>query len=192
MSTEHDFLGGSPQLKWLEEDLKSVDRDYTPWVVFSGHRPMYVDSTFSGDQFVGGYLREFVEPLLVKYGVDLALWGHHHSYQRTCPSLVNGTCTCGGGATGKDARRGPMHMVIGMAGYEMSTNIFPRMPSVFDVVDIKSYGFVKLDFRNATAMRTLFVANNDGDVADEYWLYKDGSGAHGQGHGCAKPTQPHA
>lgn len=32
------------QYDFLTEDLSSVDRSKTPWVVFAGHRPMYVNS----------------------------------------------------------------------------------------------------------------------------------------------------
>ena len=41
MSTEHDYRKGSRQYTWLEKDLKSVDRNKTPWLVLGGHRPMY-------------------------------------------------------------------------------------------------------------------------------------------------------
>jgi len=41
MSSEHDYREGSRQYKWLENDLKNVDRKKTPWVVLGGHRPMY-------------------------------------------------------------------------------------------------------------------------------------------------------
>lgn len=50
---------------------------------------MYVDSTGNesdwGDLPVSKSLRQHIEPLLIKYKVNLCLWGHHHSYQRTCP-----------------------------------------------------------------------------------------------------------
>lgn len=38
MNTEYDFSRGSPQYKFLEEDLASVDRTVTPWIIFGGHR----------------------------------------------------------------------------------------------------------------------------------------------------------
>ena len=47
-----------------------------------------------------------------KYKVDLALWGHHHSYQRTCP-VYQEKCTDGA----------PIHIVIGMGGQGLSTNV---------------------------------------------------------------------
>ena len=41
MSTEHDYSPDSRQYKWLEADLKKVDRKKTPWLIIGGHRAMY-------------------------------------------------------------------------------------------------------------------------------------------------------
>jgi len=49
-----------------------------------------------------------------KYKVDLALWGHHHSYQRTCKVYQE---QCVDGAT--------THIVIGMGGRDLSTDLIP-------------------------------------------------------------------
>jgi hypothetical protein len=40
MSSEHDWTRDSPQYKWIEEDLKKVDRNDTPWIVLTAHRMM--------------------------------------------------------------------------------------------------------------------------------------------------------
>jgi len=96
MSTEHDFRMGSEQYEYIRDTLTNkVDRSLTPWVIFTGHRPMYIDSTNNntgnGDQTVAEELRKHVEPLLLDAGgraVDLTLWGHHHSYQRMCSSFA--------------------------------------------------------------------------------------------------------
>lgn len=50
-STEHAFAPGSEQFAYLEEELLSpdrTDRKRTPWLVVVGHRPVYIDSNFSG------------------------------------------------------------------------------------------------------------------------------------------------
>ena len=47
MSTEHDFMPGSPQHAWIMKDLESINRTKTPWTIFGGHRPFYVDSTWN-------------------------------------------------------------------------------------------------------------------------------------------------
>merc|ERR1712166_1508383 len=87
-STEHDFASGSSQHAWLEETLASVDRKLTPWLVIAGHRPMYVDTAWPG---ADGPLRAALEAMFQKYKVDVAIWGHNHSYQRSC-SVNNMTC----------------------------------------------------------------------------------------------------
>jgi len=48
MSTEHDFTVGSDQYRWIESDLRDVNRSVTPWVIFGAHRAMYVNSNYAG------------------------------------------------------------------------------------------------------------------------------------------------
>ena len=86
MSTEHDYNYGSKQYQFIENDLKTVNREITPWIIFSGHRPVYVNSIecceFGSDVNVAENLQKHIEPLLHKYRVNLAFSGHHHSIQR--------------------------------------------------------------------------------------------------------------
>ena len=81
MSTEHFFDPTSPQYAFLEAHLRSVDRSVTPWLVFAGHRPMYIDSTnaspVSGDLTVAKLLRKNLEPMLVVSG-DCLCFRHNH------------------------------------------------------------------------------------------------------------------
>ena len=39
----------------LEEDMSSVDREVTPWVIFGGHRAMYVNSGYGGNKSSSTY-----------------------------------------------------------------------------------------------------------------------------------------
>ena len=59
------------QYKWLVQDLASVDRSKTPWVIAMSHRPMYSSavSTYQKN------LRAAFESLFLKNGVDLYLSG---------------------------------------------------------------------------------------------------------------------
>lgn len=59
------------QYKWLENDLKCLDREKTPWVVVMGHRPMYSTQVSSYQTNI----RNAFEALLLKYGVDAYLAG---------------------------------------------------------------------------------------------------------------------
>ena len=65
-----------------------------------GHRPTY--STDQGDATNGQRIRFLatVEPLFIKYGVDLYLGAHNHGYERTC-QVANYVCTPG------NDRKGP-------------------------------------------------------------------------------------
>jgi len=143
--------------------LASVDRSVTPWIIFSGHRPMYIDSTYrkepDGDQPVAKLLRQSVEPLLYKYKVDLALWGHHHSYQRNC-AVYKEVCTPG--AT--------TQVVIGMAGMGLTKNLEPSPPSWNVYLDDDEYGFTTIKTSEHT-LEMKFYANNN-DLRDQFTLTK--------------------
>lgn len=69
MSTEHDFSPDSTQYRWLEDDLKKVDRNLTPWVVLGGHRPMYNSVWYDSDYKVAVHMQKLFEDLLYKYKV---------------------------------------------------------------------------------------------------------------------------
>ena len=68
----------SKQYKWLLNDLKSINRTKTPWIILLGHRPMYSTdkSTDSGP------LQQYIEPLMLQFNIDLGIWGHMHCYER--------------------------------------------------------------------------------------------------------------
>eukprot|EP00731_Ephydatia_muelleri_P019794 Em0012g619a len=144
MSTEHRYDNGSAQLQYLDDHLSTVDRSKTPWLIFAGHRPMYIDSINwvepDGDQPVAIQLRSTVEPLLKKYQVDGAFWGHHHSYQRSCP-VFDRVCTEGG----------TVHIVVGTGGQSLSQNLEPIKPKWLDFYDIQHWGFSRFT-ANATTL----------------------------------------
>ena len=60
---------GSPQYLWIERDLQRAhaNRANVPWIMIQGHRPMY--NLIPGETSI----RKHIEPLLMKYKVDLAV-----------------------------------------------------------------------------------------------------------------------
>ena len=75
----------------MEEDLKTVNHD-KQWLVVTGHRPMYSSMDYATSELtMENHVRVNLESLFVKYGVDVAFWGHMHCYERTCP-VINGLC----------------------------------------------------------------------------------------------------
>jgi hypothetical protein len=67
------------QLTWLEEKLKG---DTAQWKVAFFHHPPYSSGGKHGSETS---LREVVEPLFVKYGVNAVFAGHEHFYERVKP-----------------------------------------------------------------------------------------------------------
>jgi hypothetical protein len=67
------------QLKWFEDKLKA---DTAKWKIAFFHHPPYSSGGKHGSSLG---LREVVEPLFVRYGVNVVLAGHEHFYERIKP-----------------------------------------------------------------------------------------------------------
>jgi predicted MPP superfamily phosphohydrolase len=67
------------QVEWLESELA---KDTSDWKVCFFHHPPYSSAKKHGSD---NQLREVVEPIFVKYGVDVVLTGHDHVYERIKP-----------------------------------------------------------------------------------------------------------
>jgi predicted phosphodiesterase len=80
------------QLQWLEDELaRSNDR----WKIAYFHHPLYSSGGRHGSEVD---LRTQVEPLLVRYGVDVVFAGHEHFYERLKPQNGIYYFTAGGSA----------------------------------------------------------------------------------------------
>eukprot|EP01026_Neomeris_dumetosa_P058141 TRINITY_DN5391_c0_g1_i3.p1 TRINITY_DN5391_c0_g1~~TRINITY_DN5391_c0_g1_i3.p1 ORF type:complete len:479 (-),score=44.89 TRINITY_DN5391_c0_g1_i3:439-1674(-) len=93
LSNYIDFTKGSPQYKWFEKELKSVDRSITPWLIVSFHAPYYC--TIYSHYKENECMRLELEDLMYKYSVDLVFSGHVHSYERTHPVYNYKVDPCG-------------------------------------------------------------------------------------------------
>jgi len=67
------------QVQWLEDEL---GRETAEWKIMFFHHPPYSSAKKHGSD---GQLREVVEPIFLKYGVDVVLTGHDHVYERIKP-----------------------------------------------------------------------------------------------------------
>ena len=67
------------QLQWLEKELTASGSD---WKIMFFHHPIYSSGGRHGSDTA---LRDQLEPLFLKYGVDLVLAGHEHFYERLKP-----------------------------------------------------------------------------------------------------------
>jgi 3',5'-cyclic AMP phosphodiesterase CpdA len=72
-------LVDAKQLAWIESALRQSQED---WKICYFHHPLYSDGRTHGSQVD---LRVVLEPLFVKYGVNVVLSGHDHVYERIKP-----------------------------------------------------------------------------------------------------------
>lgn len=68
------------QRAWLETQLKDAGKG--DWKICYFHHPLYSSAKFHGPALD---LRQLLEPLFIKYGVDVVLSGHDHVYERVHP-----------------------------------------------------------------------------------------------------------
>ena len=98
-------LPSSEQFNWLQNDLESVERNITPWLIVVMHCPWYSSNVnhYADQQTV--QMRESMEELFYKYNVNIVFNGHVHDYERTYPIFRNETDI-----------QGTVYITIGNAG----------------------------------------------------------------------------
>ena len=67
------------QLAWFEKELAGSKSD---WKIVYFHHPLYSSGATHGSDLG---LRKTLEPILLKYGVDIVFSGHDHFYERIKP-----------------------------------------------------------------------------------------------------------
>ena len=107
-------------------------------------------------------MQYYLENLLHKYQVDLAFWGHYHSYERTC-AVYEQICQ-------EEEGLGTTHVVVGSAGYALDTEGFWDFSwSRFREND---FGYGRVLVANRSALYFEWVRNKDKIVRDKVWLVK--------------------
>ena len=118
-----------PMLDWLERDLARTQKLWK--IVYFHHTPYDVRRGHDMEE-IG--VRERLLPILDRYGVQLVLAGHHHSYQRTVPVFAGNPVEAG---------RGTVYVTSGGAGALLySDNNHP-----FNVVGLAEYHYMRFDVR---------------------------------------------
>lgn len=170
LSSEHDYTTNSSMYNWLIEDLESVDRSKTPWLFLHIHRPLYCSVIAAGDNNVSVLLREYLEPVLADYNVDVVFAGHYHSYEITC-AVYNQTCRTEDLGDGNTKALAPVHIMVGSAGADVDTGNYSEVAwSEYAVMD---YGYGRVHVYNATHTQFEFVLNRDKAVTSSKWIISD-------------------
>jgi hypothetical protein len=139
----------SPQRAWLAEDLASVDRAVTPWVVVALHAPWYNSNAKHQGEAEPAATRDAFEALFLQGGVDLVLAGHVHAYERSA----------GGVFDGKRHACAPTYVVIGDGGNRegLATQWLEPAPE-WSAVREAAYGCVRACARAGCARLALRCA----------------------------------
>eukprot|EP00743_Colponemidia_sp_Colp-15_P003432 GILK01003706.1.p1 GENE.GILK01003706.1~~GILK01003706.1.p1 ORF type:complete len:883 (-),score=159.18 GILK01003706.1:160-2808(-) len=169
MSSEHNFFEDSEQYKWVARDLARVDRKVTPWLIFVGHRPMY---SSNGAGFSES-MQSVYEHLFEEYKVDLALWGHVHGYERTCPVLKNECVSKFDKDNVVVDPKGTVHVTIGMSGKELAGK-WDSHPK-WSEARILEFGYTRINTAGGKSLHFEFTKNHDRSVADQFSIVKSGS-----------------
>eukprot|EP00118_Oscarella_pearsei_P008592 m.45250 g.45250 ORF g.45250 m.45250 type:complete len:419 (+) comp33576_c0_seq3:37-1293(+) len=183
-SSEVYFTNGpiAEQLAFLEADLAeaNVNRDKQPWVIAFGHRPMYCSNLDDDDcTTMKSVVRHSLEPVMYKYGVDVIIEAHEHSYERLWP-VYNET------VTQKDYinPQAPVHIISGAAGcnegpFSLCLNpmLGPKGPwSAYRSWLPGLYGYGLLQAANATHLRWEQKMEFLGVSEDAIWIVQEKHG----------------
>ena len=130
------------QAKWLERELLASGTD---WKIPYFHHPLYTSATRGPNV----ELRNVLEPLFIKYGVDVVLTGHEHIYERTKPQKGIYYFVAGGSAKLRsgDIRKSDLtevgfdrdrsFMLMEVIGDELYFQAFSRLGATIDKGVIK-------------------------------------------------------
>jgi len=157
-----DHKVGSLQHDWLLEDLKTVDRSRTPWLIVAFHVPFYNTMKHHGTE-ESDPMRRAMEEIFYKNKVDIILDGHIHMYERTLP-MYNLTEDCAG----------PVHFMVGDGGNHEGPTCggFKGPQPSWSAYREFSYGHGLLTLKDADHASWKWHRNQDGEdmsnAADEF------------------------
>ena len=136
-----------------------MDRHVTPWLIVTGHRPLYFSENYKDDLIAAEQMRSDLEDLLGQHKVDLFVAGHNHAYERTC-RVYRSKCS---------RAEGIVHIVVGTAGMDMDQADLLNFEWSERVEFSFGYGRVTV---NRTDLLWEFVHNVDQHVSDSLHLKK--------------------
>jgi len=151
----------SMQYRWMESELKNVDRSVTPWVLAVMHVPIYNAFAIHQHDTQVEAAKQQLEPLFVKYSVNVVFSGHVHAYLRTCPV-----------AFGQVDPKGPLYITVGDSGEGVKgpfKNIEPE-PWV-ELRDGSMFGYGAFRIENSTTAIWNWTATGQGRYHNRAWGY---------------------
>ena len=184
-SYDVDRSVGGAMMTWLENDLAATNRE---WIIAFWHHPAYTKGSHdSDDESTLIQMRENGLPILEAGGVDLAFFGHSHSYERSylldghygnslslLPEMIldNGNGREDGDGIyikptfAQTAHEGAVYIVAGSSGKTSNSSL--DHPAMFE--SLVELGSVVLDIDGDRA--DVQFLNDNGTVRDYFTLLK--------------------
>mmetsp|Transcript_3373 Transcript_3373/g.5194 ORF Transcript_3373/g.5194 Transcript_3373/m.5194 type:complete len:627 (-) Transcript_3373:79-1959(-) len=164
LSSYSDTRKGSKQYNWLVEELESLDREETPWLVIMMHTQFYTTFKAHNDEEETVVMRGAMEELFLRYHVNLVFSGHDHAYMRSRP-MFEGRVVENGQA--------PIYMIVGEGGNreEHVKDYLNENPEEWvEVRDKSVYGFGTLEVINATSAQWIWNMGGSHGFQDDVWM----------------------
>jgi hypothetical protein len=185
LGTEEEYLDMSnvkaqEQLAFVKSDLeKASTNPNTDWIIPFYHRIMYAESGGLVDQYDHN-LVDVYHPIFEKYGVNLVLQGHAHTYERTYPLRFNSEDSEEPIVTSKDLSnyRSTDGLVVATVGTGGATPTRLYTPSELTAVQKTDlFGFLNVDVSSdgTTLIGTFYDNNGGGEIIDQFTITKSSS-----------------
>eukprot|EP00162_Nutomonas_longa_P010408 comp19905_c0_seq1/m.38702 comp19905_c0_seq1/g.38702 ORF comp19905_c0_seq1/g.38702 comp19905_c0_seq1/m.38702 type:complete len:532 (-) comp19905_c0_seq1:52-1647(-) len=162
------FPPGSPQYNWLLADLETAaaNRATQPWIVVLSHRPFYCMRITRDCTDIAARFRSWVEPLFLKYKVDLAVGAHRHIYERTYP-LANGAPT----SFNYTRPSSPVYVVNGAAGNQEHNDGPYDKPENWLALQSSAYGYSTF-YADMSSFNFKFYGADQNVLIDDFTITK--------------------
>jgi predicted phosphodiesterase len=185
LATEEEYLDFSndiakEQLAFVKNDLeKASTNPDIDWIIPFFHRLMYYDDNGECDNLVDEYDHNLVDlyhPLFEKYGVNLVLHGHAHTYERTYSLKFNFGNSEQPIVTSEDSSNyrsedGLVIATVGTGGSKFTETCL--IPELAAVQYANLFGFLNVDVSaDGTKLVGTFYDNADGEIKDTFTITK--------------------
>jgi 3',5'-cyclic AMP phosphodiesterase CpdA len=183
LGTEQEYLDLSndiakEQLAFVKNDLEKASANPNiDWIIPFFHRVMYPDCQCGIVDEYDHNLVDVYHPLFEKYGVNLVLQGHAHTYERTYPLRFNSRDSEQPIVTGEDSSNnyrsqdGLVIATVGTAGADPTRLYIPSELTAFQETDV--FGFLNVDVSSdGTTLVGKFYDNADGEIKDTFTITK--------------------
>ena len=173
ISSEIPYSAGSEQYNFIDDDLASAAlNSSTDWIVAYHHEMQYTSPTEEhGSESI---LRQTLHPLFDRYGVDLVLQAHNHSYERTYPLRLNSESPSSpmiadNSTSEYNDPTGVLYVTVGTGG---ASNYVYTEKEPYSITQWIGHGFLNIDIvdNGLTMKGTLY--SNDGTINDEFTISK--------------------